>query len=117
MRFRCTRTKKRILCLIFLLLITYFYAVDFSFRLHGAYVSKSGECGLSEWKYNLTVTAMIRNSGPYLREWLEYHVLVGVEHFYLLDNASDDSTTRELLAEYEQRGLVTHLTWGDTYYR
>ncbi len=54
----------------------------------------------------------MKNEGPYLKEWLEFHILVGVEHFYLYDNNSDDETI-DVLREYIQKGIVSYLPWPD----
>lgn len=53
----------------------------------------------------LTVVAIIKNEGAYIKEWIEYHRLVGVERFYLYDNQSDDNTL-DLLAPYVRQGVV-----------
>lgn len=42
--------------------------------------------------------------------------MVGVEHFYLLDNESDDGLN-ETLRYYTERNIVTLIPWGSTYYR
>ena len=55
----------------------------------------------------LSVACCARNEGPYLREWLEYHRLVGVEHFYFYDNGSTDDT-RALLEPYIRAGVVDY---------
>ena len=49
--------------------------------------------------------ARVRNEGPYLREWLEFHLLTGMSHFYIFDDASTDNT-RQVLEPYVQRGVV-----------
>ena len=36
----------------------------------------------------LAVCAIYRDEAPYLREWIEFHRLVGVERFFLYDNRS-----------------------------
>jgi hypothetical protein len=61
-------------------------------------------------KYNVAVAAIFKNEAPYLREWIEFNHLVGVEHFYLYNNNSEDSY-QEVLEEYVQRGLVTLIQW------
>lgn len=40
----------------------------------------------------LAVVAMVKNEGSYLREWLAFHRLVGVQHVFLYDNGSSDET-------------------------
>ncbi len=57
-------------------------------------------------KYTITLTAIFKNEAFYLAEWIEYYLLIGVEHFYLYDNASDDNSTK-ILEPYIQKGLVT----------
>ncbi|MCZ6812724.1 MAG: glycosyltransferase family 92 protein [Alphaproteobacteria bacterium] len=42
-------------------------------------------------KYYLSVCAIFRNEAYYLREWIEFHRIVGVDHFFLYNNFSDDS--------------------------
>jgi hypothetical protein len=58
----------------------------------------------------LSICAIYRDEAPYLREWIEFHRLVGVEHFFLYDNGSADDH-RAALAPYLDRGLVTLHDW------
>ncbi len=58
----------------------------------------------------IAVGAIFRDEAPYLREWIEFHRLMGVEKFYLLDNLSTDSF-REVLAPYIQKGIVDLSSW------
>ena len=60
----------------------------------------------------LAVCAIYRNEGPYLREWVEFHRLVGVEKFFLYDNNSTDDH-REQLAPYVADGCVEVRPWPD----
>lgn len=55
----------------------------------------------------LSVCAIAKDEGPYLKEWIEFHRLVGVEKFYLYDNESTDDT-RDILAPYIESGLVDY---------
>jgi glycosyltransferase involved in cell wall biosynthesis len=50
---------------------------------------------------------LLKNEGPYLKEWIEYHKLVGFTKFYFYDNESTDNT-REILAPYIASGLVEY---------
>ena len=58
----------------------------------------------------LSVCAIYRNEAHYLREWLEFHRLVGVERFFLYDNGSEDDHL-EVLAPYLDEGIVTVRPW------
>lgn len=51
----------------------------------------------------LSIVCMALNEGPYIKEWIEYHKLVGVERFYFYDNGSNDNT-REILEPYIRGG-------------
>jgi len=37
-------------------------------------------------QYNLSVCAIFKNEAPYFQEWIEFHKLQGVEHFFLYNN-------------------------------
>lgn len=67
--------------------------------------------GLQAYEYNLSVAAIFRDEAPYLREWIEYHKLQGVEHFYLYNNLSEDNYA-EVLAPYVKSGEVTLIDWA-----
>ena len=41
-------------------------------------------------KYKVSICAIFKNEAKYLREWIEFHKIVGVEHFYLYNNFSTD---------------------------
>ncbi|MEM9471328.1 MAG: glycosyltransferase family 92 protein [Pseudomonadota bacterium] len=63
-------------------------------------------------KQFLAVCIMVRNEGPYIAEWIEFHLMMGVNHFYIYDNGSNDGTV-ELLSSYVDDGLVTIVNWAD----
>lgn len=54
----------------------------------------------------LAVCAMFKDEAPYLAEWIEFHKLVGIEHFYLYDDRSEDSS-RAVLEPWVRAGVVT----------
>jgi hypothetical protein len=55
----------------------------------------------------LAVCSMYRDHAQYLREWIEFHRLVGVERFFLYDNGSADDHL-EVLAPYTDREVIVH---------
>ncbi len=63
-------------------------------------------------KYTLSICGIFRNEARYLKEWIEYHLLVGVDHFYLYNNKSIDYY-RRTLQPYIQAGIVTFVNWPD----
>lgn len=58
----------------------------------------------------IAIGAIMKNEGPYLKEWLDFHILVGVTKFYLYDNDSTDNTT-EILKPYIESGVVEYNYW------
>lgn len=65
-----------------------------------------------EKKYNLSICAIFKNEAPYLKEWIEYHHIAGVDHFYLYNIGSEDSF-RSLLKPYIDKELVTYINWPE----
>ena len=55
--------------------------------------------------HDLAIVAILKHEAPYLREWLDYHLSAGVDHFYLYDNDSTDAQV-EVAAPYVKAGLV-----------
>ena len=61
-------------------------------------------------KYFLSAVLMVKNAACYMDEWINYHKLVGVDHFYIYDNESTDNL-KEVLKPYIKSGLVTYTYW------
>lgn len=57
--------------------------------------------------YDLAIVAILKNEGHYLKEWLDYHLAAGVDHFYLYDNESLDNQA-EIVKPYIEMGLVDY---------
>lgn len=56
-------------------------------------------------KCELAIGCIFRDEADYLKEWIEYHLLAGVSHFYLYNNLSQDRYL-EVLDPYIQSGIV-----------
>lgn len=56
-------------------------------------------------KCEVAICAMFRDEGNYLKEWIEYHRMLGVKHFYLYNNCSQDNFW-EILQSYVKKGIV-----------
>jgi glycosyltransferase involved in cell wall biosynthesis len=65
--------------------------------------------------YSLSVGAMFKNESHSIEEWLKHYLFHGVEHFYLIDDASTDGTV-EILKPYIDKGLVTLFQVQEPYY-
>lgn len=64
------------------------------------------------FRHELAICAIFKNEAHCLDEWLTFHAGVGVEHFYLYDDASSDNF-RGVLHPWRKRGLVTLIDWAD----
>ena len=58
----------------------------------------------------IAISAIFLNEGRYLDEWIAFHRVVGVDHFFLYDNGSSDRGC-EVLSGYIRRGFVTIIPW------
>ena len=54
---------------------------------------------LHSYEYSVAIAAIFKNEAPYLREWVEYHKMIGVEHFWLYNDNSSDNF-EEILEPY-----------------
>lgn len=63
-----------------------------------------------DFRYEVAIGAYFKNEARYLDEWLAFHHGVGVTHFYLYNDGSDDDY-RDVLAPWQRRGLVSLIDW------
>ncbi|OPH06527.1 hypothetical protein B4586_03315 [Lacticaseibacillus paracasei] len=61
-----------------------------------------------KFMYQLSIVTTVKNEAPYLREWLRYHISVGVQHFYLYDNDSQDNLD-EVLKDFSDYVTLTKI--------
>jgi len=60
--------------------------------------------------YEIAIGSMFRNEAHYLKEWVDYHYMAGVEHFWLYNNNSTDNW-EEVLQPYIEKGIVEVTYW------
>ena len=61
-------------------------------------------------RYSVSVCAIFKNEASYLREWIMFNKIVGVDHFYLYNNNSNDNYF-QVLKPFVDCGLVTLNEW------
>lgn len=61
-------------------------------------------------EYKVSICAIFKNEAAYLKEWIEYHKIVGIDHFYLYNNNSEDNYL-SILNSYIEEGTVTLTQW------
>lgn len=59
----------------------------------------------------ISCSSPLSDKARYLPEWIEYHRIMGVEHFYVYVWDPDEELQREL-ARYSRLGLVTVIEWS-----
>lgn len=92
---------KRFIYILLLLQSTCIYGVtEKDIPIHPYKLNKSDKRSCE-----LSLSAIFRDEGPYLKEWIEYHKLLGVGHFYLYNNLSEDNF-QEVLNPYIEDGTV-----------
>lgn len=64
----------------------------------------------NEYKYTVCLCGIFKNEEKYLDEWIRYHLVVGIDHFYLYNNNSDDNYL-EILQPYIEKGIVDLIEW------
>jgi len=64
----------------------------------------------AKYDYKLSVCMIFQNDAPYLKEWIEFHRLLGVEHFYLYNNLSTDNY-KAVLDPYVKINVVELMEW------
>jgi hypothetical protein len=57
--------------------------------------------------YYISVLAIFKNETMNLKLWIEHYLWQGIEHFYLIDNGSDDNPL-EILQDYIDKGIVSY---------
>lgn len=61
----------------------------------------------SERECHTSIVLIAKDEDEDIEEWLEYHMLMGIEHFYIYDNDSKDSF-KKVLEPYIKEGIVTY---------
>ena len=95
------------------------YAKIIRNRLQAAYIRKKYDLdeknyfsGPDNAYYNIVIAAIFKGEDQYLKEWIEFHRIVGVEHFFLYDNG-DSESSRKILKPYIEKGIVTYIPFPE----
>ena len=65
-------------------------------------------------QHQLSICAIFQDEADYLAEWIEFHLAMGVDHFYLYDNRSQDNPAA-VLDPYLSSACVTLTDWPDSF--
>ena len=59
------------------------------------------------YQNEISIVAIVKNEELYIKEWIEYHKLIGINKFYIYDNESTDNT-KKILEKYINNGDVVY---------
>lgn len=62
-------------------------------------------------KHYLSIFTMFKNEKIYLKEWIDFHFLVGFDHIYMYDNGSTDNPL-QVLQKYIDEKKITYIPWN-----
>lgn len=60
----------------------------------------------------LALVSIFKDEEYLMKEWIDFHIKAGIEHFYLYNDESIDSSV-EILQPYIKEGLVTLIPWSN----
>ena len=66
----------------------------------------------NEKKYNIAIMSIFKNEHEYMKEWIDFHLLQGVEHIFLYCNDSNKSNYPYLYNNYYKNN-ITVIDWVD----
>lgn len=72
-----------------------------------AIARKNTKESASTYRHEIAMVSISKNEAPYIKEWIEFHKLVGFSKFYFYDNESEDNTV-DILKPYIDSGLVEY---------
>src|SRR6266851_6608967 len=59
--------------------------------------------------FNLSIGAIYRNESSYLKEWIEYHLFMGIDYFWLYDNndsGEEKQKSLDIISEYKNIEII-----------
>lgn len=77
------------------------------FKFHYGYCSVP----IRNTKYYFSAVLVFKDEAPYLKEWIEFHRVVGVDHIYAYNDGSTDDY-KEVLKPFVEEGFVTLMEWA-----
>ncbi|RKO98395.1 hypothetical protein CXG81DRAFT_21362 [Caulochytrium protostelioides] len=68
---------------------------------------------LPKGQFYFVIATQVRDMAPYLAEWVEFHLLQGVERILMYNNGDPNEMMREAMDPYIQEGLVEWVNWPE----
>lgn len=65
----------------------------------------------------ISICSIFKNESHYLEEWLNYHILVGIQHFYLYNNDSEDiEKSQKIINKFSDKITLNHINGTNRQY-
>ena len=63
----------------------------------------------------VAIIACLKTEERYIKEWLDWHIKIGIDHFYLCDNNDSDYPIKlcDVIKEYIDKGIVEVFNYND----
>ena len=61
------------------------------------------------------ICLLIKDENKYLKEWIDWHLSIGINHFYIYDNASTIPVIETINSLYDDTSLFTVVDWSGKY--
>lgn len=58
----------------------------------------------------ISICLLTKDENKYLKEWIQHHLSIGVDHFYVYDNNSSQSARNIVLREFDETRF-TFVPW------
>ncbi|WP_348825265.1 glycosyltransferase family 92 protein [Flavobacterium aestuarii] len=62
------------------------------------------------YKHTISLCGIFKDEARFLDEWIQFHIVIGIDHFYLYNNNSNDNYL-EILKPYIEKGIVDLIDW------
>jgi len=60
------------------------------------------------------MSTIVLNEDNYIRQWIEFHLNIGISHFIIYDN-SKKSNLKQILNDFIEKGIVVLIEWAYPY--
>jgi len=67
-----------------------------------------------EFKNKIIMSTIVLNEDNYIRQWIEFHLNIGISHFIIYDN-NKNSNLKQFLNDFIDKGIVVLIEWTYPY--
>ena len=70
-----------------------------------------------EFKNEIIMSTIVLNEDNYIRQWIEFHLNIGISHFIIYDNSkkTEKSNLKQVLSDFIEKEIVVLIEWAYPY--